>query len=523
MGIETEAQGDSTKVSRRQVLKLGGALAVASGVSSMVTGCATARPRAGAMSFEEYASYDGLGLADLVRRGQVTPNELLDVALQRLDAVNPRINAVVVRFDDRAREQIRRGLAPGPFRGVPFVLKDIHADLQGTVTTNGCRFFRDRVDDHDSELVRRYLQAGLVIFGKAASPELGLTPSTESALHGATHNPWNLAYTAGGSSGGSAAAVAAGIVPWAHASDGGGSIRIPASCCGVFGFKPSRERIPVGPPIAGEGWAGAVQQHAVTRSVRDSAALLDASAGPVLGSSFNPPPGAGPLLPEVAKSPGKLRIAMARRAFEGAEIDPECVRAIDEAAQLCRQLGHRVEEVMPPLDFNGLSHAMGMVVVPTNVALELDNRAKELGRPVTEADVEPMTWAMYQFGKRITGTDYEAARHVFFRAGTAMADFQRNWDVLLSTTLGSPPLRLGILTLTNVKLWDEAAARFVPFTMVFNCTGQPSMSVPLHWTPDGLPVGVMFSGRYGEDATLFRLAAQLEQAQPWANRRPVLA
>jgi Asp-tRNA(Asn)/Glu-tRNA(Gln) amidotransferase A subunit family amidase len=216
-----------------------------------------------------------------VRKGEVTPAELLDVALKRLDAVNPRLNAVVVRFPERARSQIGAGLPAGPFRGVPFLLKDLNAHLKGTVTTNGSRFFRDRVDEEDSELVERYLQAGLVIFGKGASPEFGLTPSTESALHGPTHNPWNLGYTAGGSSGGCAAAVAAGIVPWAHASDGGGSIRIPASCCGLFGLKPSRHRVPVGPPSSGEGWAGLSCHHAVTRSVRDSAALLDATCAPV--------------------------------------------------------------------------------------------------------------------------------------------------------------------------------------------------------------------------------------------------
>jgi amidase len=474
------------------------------------------------MTFDEYTALDGLGLADLVRRGEVTPGDLLQLALQRLDAVNPRLNAVAVRFDDRARAQIERGLPHGPFRGVPFLLKDRHAHLKGTITTNGSRFFRDRVDEVDSELVRRYLQAGLVIFGKGASPELGQTPSTESALHGPTRNPWNLAYTAGGSSGGCAAAVAAGIVPWAHASDGGGSIRIPASCCGLFGFKPSRHRVPVSAPLSGDGWAGMTHHHAVTRSVRDSAALLDATSAPVLGSTFVAPPPARPFLSEVGVSPGKLRIALIRRPFDGGDIDPECTRAVEDAAQLCRELGHRVEEALPPLDFDGLRQAMGMAIIPANVAHELDERARELGRPVSESDVEPVTWGMYQLGKQVSGVEYEAARAVMFRAGCAVAEFQRDWDVLLSSTLGSPPVRLGILTLTEPKSFGEAAVRFVPFTMLFNATGQPSMSVPLHWTPDGLPVGVMFSGRYGEDASLLRFAAQLEQARPWAARRPVL-
>lgn len=507
-------------VTRREVLKLGG-IALA-GTISLGAGRSKSHQAGGVIRFDEYAKYDGLGLAELVRKGEVTPAELLDVALKRLDAVNPRLNAVVVRFPERARSQIDAGLPQGPFRGVPFLLKDLHAHLKGTVTTNGSRFFRDRVDQEDSELVLRYLQAGLVIFGKGASPELGQTPSTESALHGATHNPWNLDYTAGGSSGGCAAAVAAGIVPFAHASDGGGSIRIPASCCGLFGLKPSRHRVPVGPPTSGDGWAGMSHHHAVTRSVRDSAALLDATCAPVTGSTFLAPPPERPFLAEVGLPPVMLRIALMPRPLEGGEIHPECVRAVQEAAKLCRDLGHQVEEAVPVIDAAELRSATGMAIIPANIARELDQRGRELGRPVTETDVEPVTWAMYQLGKRVSGSDYESARVTMFRAGTAMAEFQRNWDVLLSPVLGSPPVKLGILTLDDFKRFGEAAVRFVPFTMLFNATGQPSMSVPLHWTSDGLPVGVMFSGRYGEDATLLRLAAQIEQARPWAGRRPKL-
>jgi Asp-tRNA(Asn)/Glu-tRNA(Gln) amidotransferase A subunit family amidase len=316
--------------------------------------------------------------------------------------------------------------------------------------------------------------------------------------------------------------VAAGIVPWAHASDGGGSIRIPASCCGLFGLKPSRHRTPVGPPASGEGWAGLSCHHAVTRSVRDSAALLDATCAPVLGSSFLAPPPERPFLAEVGAPLGTLRIALIRRPFGGGDIDPECTRAVESAAQLCRELGHRVDEATPTIDFTELGEATGTVIIPTNIARTLDERAAELGRPVTENDVEPVTWGIYQMGKQVSGRDYEAARAVLIRAGCAMAEFQRNWDVLLSSVLGSPPVKLGILTLNDLKSFGEAAQRFVPFTPVYNGTGQPSMSVPLHWTRAGLPVGVMFSGRYGEDATLLRLAAQLEQARPWAGRRPKL-
>ena len=511
---------ENNNVTRRDVLKLGG-IALA-GTMALGAGGSGSRQAGGVMSFEEYTKYDGLGLAELVRKGEVTPEELLDVALKRLDAVNPRLNAVVVRFPERARSQIEAGLPAGPFRGVPFLLKDLHAYLKGTVTTNGSRLFRDRVDQEDSELVDRYLRAGLVIFGKGASPEFGLTPSTESVLNGPTHNPWNLGHTAGGSSGGCAAAVAAGIVPWAHASDGGGSIRIPASCCGLFGLKPSRHRVPVGPPLSGEGWAGLSCHHAVTRSVRDSAALLDATCAPVFGSTYLAPPPERPFLAEVGAAPGSVRIAYIRHRFGGGDIDPECTRAAESAAQLCRELGHRVEEATPHIDFQELSKAMGMVIIPTNIARTIDARAVELGRAASENDVEPVTWGIYQMGKQVSGRDYESARAVLFHAGCAMAEFQRDWDVLLSSVLGSPPVKLGILTLTDFKAFGDAAQRFVPFTPVFNGTGQPSMSVPLHWTRAGLPVGVMFTGRYGEEATLLRLAAQLEQARPWAGRRPKL-
>jgi Asp-tRNA(Asn)/Glu-tRNA(Gln) amidotransferase A subunit family amidase len=316
--------------------------------------------------------------------------------------------------------------------------------------------------------------------------------------------------------------VAAGVVPLAHASDGGGSIRIPASCCALFGLKPSRHRVPVGPPLAGEGWSGLSCHHAVTRSVRDSAALLDATSAPVPGSSFRAPSRERPFLSEVGASPGPLRIALVRRPFGGGSVDPECTRAVEAAAQLCRELGHHVEEAAPSIDFAEIRDAMGMVIIPVNITSAFDRRAAELGRPMTQADVEATTWWIYQLGKQVSGIQYEEARGVLYRAGIALTEFQREWDVLLSSVLGSPPVKLGVLTLDDPEGFGEAAARFVPFTTLFNVTGQPSMSVPLHWTDDGLPVGVMFSGRYGDEATLFRLAAQLEEARPWADRRPAV-
>ena len=289
--------------------------------------------------------------------------------------------------------------------------------------------------------------------------------------------------------------MAAGVVPVAHASDGGGSIRIPASCCALFGLKPSRHRVPTGPPVRGEAWSGLSCQHAVTRSVRDSAALLDATSAPVPGSSFLAPPPERPFLAEVGASTGSLRIALVRRPFAGGSVDPECVRAVEAAAQLCRELGHHVEEAAPAIDFAQIRDAAGMVIIPANVASVLDGRAAELGRPATQDDVEATTWWIYQLGKRVSGIEYEAARAVLYRAGSALSEFHRDWDMLLSPVLGSPPVKLGVLTLDDPRAFGEAAARFVPFTMLFNITGQPSMSVPLDWTDDGLPVGVMFSGR----------------------------
>jgi len=515
---------EKTPITRRRFLEVGAAVLAGSAVAGAAAGePGRASTSGGVMSFDEYRRFDALDLAELVRAREVTPTELLDVALARQRQVEPSINAVSVPLEKRARIQIDAGLAQGPFRGVPFLLKDLGSYLEGTTTTNGSKLYQGRQDGESAEIVRRFLDAGLVVFGKTASPEFGLSPSTESALHGATRNPWNLDYSSGGSSGGSAAAVAAGILPIAHASDGGGSIRIPASCCALFGMKPSRYRTPIGPPARGDSWAGLSCHHAVSRSVRDSAALLDAISGPVGGSSFLAPPPKRRFIQEVGASPGKLRIALVERAFSGAEVDPEVTRAAAEAGKLCESLGHIVEPASPPIDFGAVAQAVSLVIIPANIAMQLADRAAELGRPLQESDVEPTTFGIYQMGKRISAADYERARGVLFRASRVMAEFQHERDVLLSPVLGSPPLPIGILTLDDPEGFGEAATRYVPFTMLFNATGQPSMSVPLHWTKGGLPVGVMFSGRYGDEATLFRLAGQLEAARPWANRFPPLA
>src|SRR5215468_4114816 len=342
------------------------------------------------MKSEEFARYDGLGLAQLVRRREVTAGEVLEAAIAQVEASNHVINAVVCRLYDQARSAITAGLAAGPFTGVPYLLKDLGAHYKGAVTTFGGALFKDFVVDHDSEITARLKRAGLVIFGKTNTPELGLASSTEPRLFGPTRNPWHLDHSAGGSSGGSAAAVAAGMAPMAHATDGGGSIRIPASACGLFGLKPTRARNPAGPD-AGEGWSGASVGHAVTWTVRDSAALLDATSGPDVGDPYWAPPPARPFLEEVGRDPGRLRVALATRPWNGQPVDAECEDAARAAARLCEGLGHRVEETTPEIDARALGEAT-VVIIGANVLASLEGRAAALGRALAATDVERVTW-----------------------------------------------------------------------------------------------------------------------------------
>jgi amidase/6-aminohexanoate-cyclic-dimer hydrolase len=399
-------------------------------------------------------------------------------------------------------------------------LKDLGQCLNGTITSAGGRIWKGRIADYDSTLVKRYKQAGLVIFGKTTTPELGLTTTTESVLYGQTRNPWNLERTSGGSSGGASSAVASRIVPMAHASDGGGSIRIPASCCGLFGLKPTRARTPAG-QARFEGWNGLSANHALTISVRDSAALLDATSGPELGAPYYAPPQQRPFLMEVGADPGKLRIALIADSPAGAPVDPECGKAVKEAAKLCEGLGHEVEEAQWPIDAEMTREAF-LTIVNVSVARELDDAAAARGRAVTDQDVEPVTWSMAQRGSDISSVVYSRAIVTIHQIGLTMAQFQRTYDVVLNPTLGKPPIPLGVVSLSppDMRTFMKEITEFSPFTALYNVTGQPSMSAPLHWTPDGLPVGVMFSARFGDEATLFRLAAQLEKAKPWAGQRP---
>ncbi len=472
------------------------------------------------MKPDEYARYDGLGLAELVRRREVSPAELLDAAIERIDATNHDINAVVCRLDDQARAAVAAGLPAGPFSSVPYLLKDLGAHYEGAVTSFGGALFKDFVVDHDSEITIRLRRAGLVIVGKTNTPELGLAPSTEPRLFGPTRNPWNLAYSAGGSSGGSAAAVAAGVVPMAHATDGGGSIRIPASACGLFGLKPTRARNPMGPD-AGEGWGGASVGHAVTRTVRDSAALLDATSGPDVGDPYWAPPPARPFLEEVGRDPGQLRIAITTTPWNGQPVDPECAEAARAAGRLCEKLGHIVEESSPVVDAAALGAAT-LVIIGANLRVALEARAAALGRELLPDDVERVTWNTSLGGHTTRAADYARSIGVMHRTGRQVAPFFRRFDVLLTPTMCRPPHPLGVLDMMtdDRDRYMQAVLGSIAFTSLWNSCGNPAMSMPLAWSRAGLPLGVQFVARFGDEATLFRLAAQLEAEQPWADRRP---
>lgn len=470
------------------------------------------------MAFKEYGSYDGVGLADLVRTKQVSAGELLDEAIARTAKVDPQINAVVVRHDDFAKRQIDNGLADGPFTGVPFLLKDLEI-LQGTRTTFGASVYKDNVADHSGTLAQRFLDAGLTIFGKTSTPEFGLMPTTESRLFGPTRNPWNLAHSSGGSSGGAAAAVAARILPVAHASDGGGSIRIPASASGVFGLKPTRARTPLGPD-RGEGWGGFSCGHVVSISVRDSAAMLDAIHGPEPSSPYVAPQPQRPFLEEVGRDPGRLRIAFTDKSPYGDAIDPEIAAATREIAALLAGLGHHVEERAPGLAADPA--AVMSTIVAANTALNVRLAEQRFGRAMTDSDFEVLTLASAHNAQKASATDYVTAQLGAFQISRALATFFQSCDVLLCPTLCSPPLRIGELNTMSEDLSHIAPIlrRYMPATAMFNMSGQPAMSVPLAWNAAGLPLGMMFSARFGDEATLFRLAAQLEQARPWKDKLP---
>jgi amidase len=472
------------------------------------------------MRFDEYRRCDAVALAGLIAKGEVSAKDVLDAAVARAETVNPRINAIVHKQYDRARATIDRGVR-GPLAGVPYLIKDLSAYDAGEPARFGSSLYADFVADHDAAYTERCKRAGLVIIGRSSTPELGISPSTEPRLFGPCRNPWNLAYSPGGSSGGAAAAVAAGILPVAHATDGGGSIRIPAAQCGLLGLKPSRGRISFAPD-AGEGWGGLSTAHVVSRSVRDCAVMLDATAGAEPGDPYTAPPPPRPFAEEVARPPQRLKIALMRKDYRGGALHPECLAAVETAARLCESLGHAVEEAYPDLNLADLRPS-NRLVMNANTARVLARRWQALGRTPSAQDVEAVTWVVYRRGLEVDAIAYVEAIAAIHMAGRKFAAFMAHYDVVVSATLPAPPPKLGYFDMNgDVDLFGKRVTDYLSVTPLHNATGTPAVTVPLHWSADGLPVGVHFAGRYAEEATLLRLAAQLEAAQPWFDKVPDL-
>jgi amidase len=493
--------------------------------------------------FPDYDDYDALGLAELVAAGSVHSGELVEAAADRIAAVNPAVNAVIRDRLEAARDEAANEEKTGPFAGVPILIKDLVSEAESPVTF-GSVFFRDFIADVTSEFRHRIHRAGFIDLGRTNTPEFGLLPTTEPVLHGPTRNPWDLTRSSGGSSGGAAAAVAAGMVPLAQGSDGGGSIRIPASACGVFGLKPSRGLLPRHPPAASDSLS---VEGAISRTVRDSAAFLDAVRGPTPGEQYWAPQPARPLTESAAGEPGRLKIAYSVRDFRGIRVHPECEQAVVDTAELLAGLGHEVVEDAPDLDGAVISAAFlegwaalaeqgfGLVL---DGAEDLEPRLRHLRRiagdprtmkvlsSLTTRDTEtpafePFTFTLARRSAQRTPARLLDAEVALQGIAHQMGRFLEEYDVLLTSVLGSPPIELG--TIDQTMPWDELVEmlfRYVAFTPIANFSGLPAMSVPLHWTEDGLPVGSQFMGRLGDEATLFALAGQLEAAQPWADRKP---
>jgi len=478
---------------------------------------------------DDLAALDAVAQAELVRSGQASPAELVDAAIARVEALNPQLNAVIHERFERAREEAAGDLPDGPLRGVPMVLKDLDGTSAGDPYHAGTKHLRDRgyVAPADTYLTTKLRQAGLVIVGRTNTPELGLQPTTEPEAHGPTRNPWDLDRSTGGSSGGSAAAVASRMVPLGHAGDGGGSIRIPASECGLVGLKPSRGRHSLGPDV-GESWGGLVSRLVVSRTVRDTATVLDAVHGPMPGDPYTAPPPERPYVDELGADPGALRIGWTATAPDPTvTTHPECVAAVQGAAALLEALGHRVSEDHPALwdDQAFVDHFTGQFINAFAVwtAAELDHLGRISGEPVAAEGVEAGTWAAAELGRAITAVQYFEAVTALHAYTRRVAEFWAGgFDLLVTPTIPEPPPLLGEFAATpdNPLAGLFRSAGIVPFTAPFNTRGQPAVSLPLHWSSDGLPIGVQLVAAYGREDLLLRVASQLEAAAPWADRLP---
>ena len=463
----------------------------------------------------EYFSHDALGLAELVRTKQISSSELLDVAIGLTEKLDPKLNAVPIKHFELARENLKNQIDSGIFNGVPFLLKDLNNYLKGTVTSGGSRVLENITSDHTSELVKRTLDSGLNIFGKTNSPELGLTVTTEPVLYGPTRNPWDLDRSSGGSSGGASSAVAAGIIPMAQASDGGGSIRIPASCCGLFGLKPTRARTPLG-PVSLEGWGGQSIFHCVSVSVRDSAALLDVTSGHEKGAPYRSAHQEKSFLEQINIDPGNLKIGYLEDS--SILVDQEVKEVMNSTIDLCQKLGHSVESTKINFSSEEISLAI-ITIISSNVAYAVKSQSDLTGREVSNEFFENVTLQMAENGNNFSASDYVNAIKINHRLGQELEKMFDYYDVLLSPVLASPPVKIGTIDMNtnDMKTYVERLTKYSPFTGVFNQSGQPSMSVPLFRTKNNLPVGSMFSASFGNENLLFSLAGQLEQAQPWAE------
>ena len=472
------------------------------------------------MNNSEYFSYDALGLAELVRTKQISSIELLEVAIALTEKLDPKLNAVPIKHFELARENLKNNTDSGIFNGVPFLLKDLNNYLKGTVTSGGSRVLENITADHTSELVKRTLDSGLNIFGKTNSPELGLTVTTEPVLYGPTRNPWDLDRSSGGSSGGASSAVAAGIIPMAQASDGGGSIRIPASCCGLFGLKPTRARTPLG-PVSLEGWGGQSIFHCVSVSVRDSAALLDVTSGPEKGAPYRSAYQEKSFLEQINIEPGNLKIGYLKDS--SISVDEDVEEVMNSTIDLCQKLGHSVESTKINFSSEEISLAI-ITIISSNVSYAVKSQSDQTGREVSNEYFENVTLQMAENGNNFSASDYVNAIKINHRLGQELEKMFDQYDVLLSPVLASPPVKIGTIDMNtnDMKTYVERLTKYSPFTGIFNQSGQPSMSVPLFRTKDNLPVGSMFSAAFGNENLLFSLAGQLEQAQPWVKSLNVM-
>jgi amidase len=474
---------------------------------------------------DDLAWLDATALAQLVARGEVSPAELVDAAIARIESLNPAVNAVIHERFERARAEATSATLPdGPLRGVPFLVKDAVCHTAGDPFHCGMRLLKRLrwTEPDDTWLAARFRAAGLVSVGKTNTPELAASVTTEPMAYGPTHNPWDLSRSPGGSSGGSAAAVAAGMVPVAHGNDMGGSIRFPASMCGVVGLKPTRARTTLGPDF-GEYWGPLTHEHVLTRSVRDTAVVLDAIAGPAPGDPYSAPPPARPFREEVGAPAGRLRIGLRTRRRDGEPSHPECQRAVDDAGRLLESLGHHVEVVdLPALD-EPVDGAFG-IVMTVAIARELERWTARTGAPITADDVEPRNLFMAQMGAGASAADYAGAIDTMQAWSRGVAPWWDEHDLLVTPTSPELPVHLGELAPTN----DDPGVMtrmgiLTTFMMPFDITGQPAISLPLHWTDDGLPIGVQLAAAYAREDVLLRVGAQLEHAAPWVDRRPVTA